>query len=148
EPKEVLQLEIIKKVVDMGIIAISLGGGGIPVVKPAKHVIIGSEAVIDKDRSSALLAEGLGVDLFIISTDADQAYLNYKKPNQQGIRKATVSEMERYYNEGHFAPGSMGPKVQSVNRFVRNCGKKAIITSFELLTEALEEKAGTHVLPD
>lgn len=148
EPKEVLQLDIIKKVVDMGIIAIALGGGGIPVVKPSKHIIVGSEAVIDKDRSSALLADGLGVDLFIISTDADQAYLNFKKPNQQGIRKATVSEMERYYEEGHFAPGSMGPKVQSVYRFVKNTGKKAIITSFELLTEALEEKEGTHVLPD
>lgn len=148
EPIEVLQLEIIQKVTDMGIIAIALGGGGIPVIHKSKHEIIGSEAVIDKDRSSALLAHGLGVDLFIISTDADQAYLNFKKADQQGIRKATASEMEAYHKQGHFAPGSMGPKVESVIRFVRKSGKKAIITSFELLMEALTDKAGTHVLPE
>ncbi|MGA2296875.1 MAG: carbamate kinase [FCB group bacterium] len=144
EPIEVLELDIIKQIIEMGIISIALGGGGIPVfVKDGK--IIGSEAVIDKDRSSALLATGLGVDLFIISTDTDQVYLNYKKKNQKGIRKATVEEMQKYFDEGHFPPGSMGPKIQSVIRFIQNGGKKAIITSFENLMDALQEKAGTHI---
>ncbi|MFW6276739.1 MAG: carbamate kinase [Bacteroidota bacterium] len=148
EPKEILQLEIIKKVTDLGIVCIALGGGGIPVIQLGNGDIEGSEAVIDKDRSSALLAKGLDTDLFIISTDADQAYINFKKPGQKGIREATVSEMKKYYDEGHFAPGSMGPKVESVIRFVENSGTKAIITSFELLDDALDGKAGTHVLPE
>lgn len=147
EPKAILQEELINKMIDTGAIVIALGGGGIPVFKDEKGNIIGSEAVIDKDRSSALLALGLKVDLFIISTDTDQAYLNYKKPDQEGIRKATADEMEKYAAEGHFAPGSMGPKVQSAIRFVRGGGERAIITSYEYLDDALEEKAGTHIVP-
>lgn len=147
EPKAILQEELINKMIDTGAIVIALGGGGIPVFKDEKGNIIGSEAVIDKDRSSALLALGLKVDLFIISTDTDQAYLNYKKPDQEGIRKATADEMEKYAAEGHFAPGSMGPKVQSAIRFVRGGGERAIITSYEYLNDALEEKAGTHIVP-
>ena len=146
EPVEVLQLEVIKKTIDMGIITIALGGGGIPVIKDSEGKIHGKEAVIDKDRSSALLAKDLNVDLFIISTDADQAYLNYKKDNQQGIRKATADEMQKYFDEGHFAPGSMGPKVESAIKFIKNGGKKAIITTYEFLMDALDEKAGTHIV--
>jgi len=147
EPIEILELDIIKNVLELGIIVIALGGGGIPVIKRDNNIIIGSEAVIDKDRSSALLAQGLDVDLFIISTDTDQVYLNYKKPNQKGIRKSTANEMEKYSQEGHFAPGSMGPKIESVIKFLRNGGKKAIITSYEFLMDALDEKAGTHIIP-
>ena len=147
EPIEILELDIIKKVLDMGIIVIALGGGGIPVLKRDNNIILGSEAVIDKDRSSALLSQGLDVDLFIISTDTDQVYLNYKKSDQKGIKKATADEMERYSMDGHFPPGSMGPKVESVIKFLRNGGKKAIITSYEFLMEALDEKAGTHIIP-
>ncbi|MFA6571673.1 MAG: carbamate kinase [Bacteroidota bacterium] len=144
EPVEVLELEIIRQIMDLGIISIALGGGGIPVIK-RDNDIIGSEAVIDKDRSSALLAANLDVDLFIISTDTDQVYLNYKKSNQKGIPFATADEMQKYFDEKHFPPGSMGPKVESVIRFIQNGGKKAIITSFELLEDALQDKAGTHI---
>lgn len=147
-PKEVLQLELIKKTVDMGAIVIACGGGGIPVMKRENGLIEGLEAVIDKDRSSALLAGSLEVDMFIISTEADQAYLNFKKPNQQEIRKATVAEMEKYMEEGHFAPGSMKPKVESVINFIKNGGKHALITNYEKLEEALSGNAGTHVLAD
>lgn len=146
EPKEVLQLEIIKKTIDLGIITIALGGGGVPVIEKDGKVI-GSEAVIDKDRSSALLARGLDVDLFIISTDTDRAYINFKKKNQKGIDIASVDEMQKYADEGHFAPGSMGPKIESAIRFIREGGKKAIITSYEYLMDALEGKAGTHIVP-
>jgi len=145
EPVEVIELEIIRTIVNMGIISIALGGGGIPVLMKDGG-IVGSEAVIDKDRSSALLANGLNVDLFIISTDTDKVYLNYKKPEQVGISNATADEIEGYAKEGHFPAGSMGPKVQSVIRFLRNGGKKAIITSYEYLTEALDGKAGTTIV--
>lgn len=146
EPKEVLQYDIIKKTIDLDAVVIALGGGGIPVVYQNGD-IIGSEAVIDKDRSSALLASKLEVDAFIISTDADKVYLNYKKDNQKGLDTVSVDELENYYKEGHFPAGSMGPKVESVIRFIRNGGKHAIITSFEYLMDAIDGKMGTHILP-
>ena len=136
---------LFRSIVNMGIISIALGGGGIPVLMKDGG-IIGSEAVIDKDRSSALLANGLNVDLFIISTDTDKVYLNYKKPEQIGIDNITADEIEEYAKEGHFPAGSMGPKVQSVIRYLRNGGNKAIITSYEFLTEALDGKAGTTIV--
>lgn len=144
EPKEVLELEILKKIIDLDIITIALGGGGIPVIKK-DNTIYGSEAVIDKDRSSALLAAKLDVDLFLISTDADQVYINYKKPDQTGIRNTTADELQKLYDEGQFPAGSMGPKVESCIKFIRNGGKKAIITSYEYLMDALEGNAGTHI---
>lgn len=147
EPIEVLQAEIIRRIMDLGVLTIALGGGGIPCIIGGDGEIIGSEAVIDKDRSSALLASSLGFKELIISTDADQAYLNFKKPNQKGIRKATVDEMERYHKEGHFAPGSMGPKIEAAMKFVRNGGERAIITSYEYIRDALDENAGTHIVP-
>lgn len=144
EPKSVLELDILKKIIDMGIMTIALGGGGIPVIiKDGK--ILGKEAVIDKDRSSALLAADLDVDLFLISTDADQVYINYKKDNEAGLRNVTADELQKYYDEGQFPAGSMGPKVESCIKFIRNGGKKAIITSYEYLIDALEGKAGTHI---
>ncbi len=144
-PVNVLQFDVIRKIVDLGIITIALGGGGIPVIKKGRNEIIGSEAVIDKDRSSALLALMLDVDLFLISTDTDQVYTNYNKDSQEGIPNATADEMEELLKDGHFAPGSMGPKVESVIDFIRNGGQRAIITSYENLLEALKGKAGTHV---
>lgn len=145
EPKETLQIELIKKIIDLGVVTIALGGGGIPVIKHADGSIEGSEAVIDKDRSSALLAASLGVDLFIISTDADQVYIDYKKPTQRGLRHTTSEELMNLHREGQFPAGSMGPKVESVVNFIRMGGKKAIITSFEFLEEALKGEAGTHI---
>jgi len=145
EPIEVLEQDLIKKVIDLGVIVIALGGGGIP-VHCHNGDITGSEAVIDKDRSSALLALGLNVDLFIISTDTDQVYLNYKKPNQKGIRKATADEMQIHFNNKHSPADSMRPKVESAIKFIIGGGKRVIITSYEYLTEALEEKAGTHIV--
>jgi carbamate kinase len=146
EPVEVLELSIIKKMVESGVITIALGGGGIPVLKENDD-IHGSEAVIDKDRSSALLAYGLDVDLFIISTDTDKVYLNFKKNNQKGISSASADEMDNYHKDGHFPPGSMGPKVESIVKYLRNGGNKAIITSYDYLMQALEGKAGTTIIP-
>jgi len=147
EPKEILELDLIKRVLDMGIICIALGGGGVPVILNGNGKITGSEAVIDKDRSSALLAKGIDADIFIISTDTDKVYLNYKKPDQKALDDVSIDEIEAYYNAGHFPPGSMGPKIESVIRFIRDGGKKALITSYEYLMDALEGKQGTHIHP-
>jgi carbamate kinase len=147
EPVEVFEQDIIRKILGLGMIVIAVGGGGIPVIEHEGYLVTGAEAVIDKDRASALLASGLGVDLFIISTDADQVYLDFKKPTRRGIGRATAAEMEEYYQQGQFPAGSMGPKVESAVRFLRSGGKEVIITSFERLMDAIDGKAGTHIVP-
>ena len=147
EPVEVFEEDIIRKILDMGIIAIALGGGGIPVIEKENYLVEGAEAVIDTDRASALLASGLTAELFVISTDARQVYLDFKKPSQRGIERATVAEMQKYFDERQFPPGSMGPKVQSAIRFCRDGGKHVIITSFEYLIDAMDGKDGTHIYP-
>jgi carbamate kinase len=147
EPVEVFEQDIIRKILDLGMIVIAVGGGGIPVIEKDHYLVLGREAVIDKDRASALLASGLGTDLFIISTDVKQVYLDYKKPTQRAVEKATVEEMEKLYAEKQFAAGSMGPKVESAIRFLKNGGKEAIITSFECLLDAVDGKTGTHIFP-
>ncbi len=146
EPLDIVEIDVIRSLLDLGIITIALGGGGIPVYFKGSK-IYGCEAVIDKDRSSALLASQLKVDLFLISTATDYVYLNYKKPNQKPIVSINSDEAEKYYNEGHFPPGSMGPKIQSAIKYLRNVGGKVIITSYEYIEEALEGKAGTIILP-
>jgi len=104
------------------------------------------EAVIDKDRSSALLASRLGMDLFVISTDADCIYLDYKRPTQRPIREIDAAGLQSLMKQGHFPPGNMGPKVESILQFLRASGKEAIVTSCENLQKAVEGLAGTHVL--
>jgi carbamate kinase len=147
EPVEVFEEEIIRNLLNLGMIVIAVGGGGIPVIEKEHYVVRGVEAVIDKDRASALLATGLNADLFIISTDVPQVYVDFRKPTQRAISTATICEMERFVAEKQFAAGSMGPKVESAIRFVRKGGKEAIITSFEHLLEAIEGTNGTHVIP-
>jgi len=147
EPAEVFEQEIIRKLLGLGMIVIAVGGGGIPVIERENYLVLGSEAVIDKDRASAVLASGLKADLFVISTDAEQVYLDFRKPTQRGISKATANEMERHLKDGQFPAGSMGPKVESAIRFLRNGGKEVIITSYEYLLEAIDGKRGTHILP-
>jgi carbamate kinase len=147
EPVEVFEEDIIRKILNLGMIVIAVGGGGIPVIEREGYLVLGREAVIDKDRASSLLAIGLGVDCFIISTDVEQVYIDYKKPTQRALGRITVDELESYIKQGHFAVGSMGPKVESCIRFVRKTGKTAIITSFEHLLGALDGNTGTHVLP-
>jgi len=147
EPLEIVEFDLIRDLVDRGALVVSTGGGGIPVIRERGR-LLGVEAVIDKDRASAVLAAQLGVDLFAISTDTDFVYLNYKKPNQSPITQATAAEMERYHRAGHFPPGNMGPKIESVLSFLRNGGKQAVITSYQHLADAVRAKAGTHILPD
>jgi carbamate kinase len=145
EPIEILELEVIRQVLELGIIVIALGGGGIPVLVGEDHTVTGVEAVIDKDRASSMLASGLGLDCFVISTDIDQVYLNYKQPNQHAIKRATADMMEYYNKSGQFPVGSMGPKIEAATRFIRAGGKDVFITSADQLIEAIHGKAGTHI---
>ena len=108
----------------------------------------GVEAVIDKDRASAWLASRLGVDLFVISADTNCVYLDYKRPTQRPLRSLGAAKLDGYAKAGHFPPGNMGPKIESVLRFLRQGGKEAIITSCENLGEAVAGSTGTHIFPD
>jgi len=147
EPIEIVELDVIRVLVERGALVVSTGGGGIPVISE-RGVLRGVEAVIDKDRASALLAAELGVDLFVISTDTDYVYLNYKKPNQTPLTRVTAAELEEHHRAGHFPPGNMGPKVESVLRFLHGGGREAVITSFEHLCDAVSGSAGTHIVRD
>jgi carbamate kinase len=145
EPIEIMELDVIRSLVNRGVLVVSTGGGGVPVMQVAGR-LQGVEAVIDKDRASALLATQLAVDLFAITTDTDYVYLNYRKPGQVPLTQVTASQLEEHYRAGHFPPGNMGPKVESVLRFLRGGGKEAVITSYEHLCEAVEGRAGTRIV--
>jgi carbamate kinase len=147
DPIEIVELEVIRDLVKEGVLVIACGGGGIPVIWRDDR-LEGVEAVIDKDRASALLASHLGAELFVISTDTDCVYLDYKKPTQRPLGRVCAVELERYASAGHFPPGNMGPKVESVLRFLSQGGKEAIITSCANLCEAVGGSAGTHVFPN
>jgi carbamate kinase len=147
EPLEIVELEVIRDLVTDGVLVIACGGGGIPVVRD-NGTLRGIEAVIDKDRASAVMATSLGVDVFAISTDTNYVYLDYKKPTQRPLTLVTADDLEAHYHAGHFPPGNMGPKVESVLRFLRGGGKEAVITSYEHLCAAVEGKAGTRIVRD
>jgi carbamate kinase len=147
EPMEILELDIIRTLVERSVLVVSTGGGGIPVMRVDGR-LQGVEAVIDKDRASALLASKLGVDLFAISTDTEYVYLNYKRPNQAPLTYVTAAQLEQHLHEGHFPPGNMGPKVESVLRFLDSGGREAVITSYEYLCEAVRGSAGTRIVAD
>ena len=127
---------------------IANGGGGIPVVREADGSLRGIEAVIDKDLGAALLGKTLGAEVLVIATDVPHAVLRYGTPEAEDIGRVQVSQMEAYVAEGHFASGSMGPKVEAACRFVRTTGQPAVITDLDSIVDAVEGRAGTVVLPD
>jgi carbamate kinase len=147
EPVEIVELEVIRSLMNEGVMVVACGGGGIPVVRCGDE-LKGIEAVIDKDRASALLASKLHVDIFAISTDVDFVYLDYKRSTQRRLDSITASELEAHYRAGHFPAGNMGPKMESALRFLRSGGKQVVITSYEHLIDAIAGRTGTHILPD
>lgn len=147
EPVEIVELDVIRSLMGQGILVVACGGGGIPVVR-RNGDLHGVEAVIDKDRASALLASQLGVEIFAISTDTDYVYLDYKKPSQSALTCVTVTDLQQHYSAGHFPPGNMGPKVESALHFLRAGGKEVVMTSYEHLREAVAGRGGTHIVPD
>lgn len=147
-PKEIVEIEAIKALIDAGVIVISTGGGGIPVIRNAQGNLEGVAAVIDKDFGSSLLANDVGAELFVISTAVEKAALNFGKPEQKWLDQMTVAEAKKYLDEGtHFAKGSMAPKVQAIIRFLEGGGQQAIITNPENIGRALKSETGTRVLP-
>jgi carbamate kinase len=145
EPVEIIETDVIRALLDSGVLVVACGGGGIPMVHRANGLLEGVEAVIDKDRASALLAATLGVQAFIISTDTPFVYVDYGKPSQRPLRQTTAAELEKQLAAGQFPPGSMGPKIESALRFLRNGGSEVVITSYEYLLQAMKGAAGTHV---
>ncbi|HHB90881.1 MAG TPA: carbamate kinase [Anaerolineae bacterium] len=146
-PLEIIEVNAIKSSVNEGWIVIAVGGGGIPVIRNDKGELRAAPpSVIDKDRASALLAKNIEADMLIISTAVPKVAINFNKPNQQWLDEVTVSEMKQYMAEGHFAPGSMLPKVEACIDFLEHGGKRAIITDPPNLAKALRGESGTHIV--
>ena len=146
-PKVVKEQDAVEELIRKGFVVITVGGGGIPVVENEKGELEGVAAVIDKDYASSLLARSIKADLFLISTAVEKVYLNYGKPNQKAIDRMTVAEAKQYMAEGHFAKGSMLPKIQAIIWFLEAGGKQAIITNPENIERALRGETGTLIVP-
>lgn len=146
-PKEILEEDAIRSAVHAGWIVIATGGGGIPVVRNEKGELRGVAVVIDKDLATGLLAIGIQADLFLISTAVEKVALNFGKPNQQWLDRMTVSEAKQYMEEGHFAPGSMKPKIEACIEFLEAGGAQTIVTNPENIERALNGETGTRVVP-
>ena len=143
KPLRIVQSREIKKLIQENFIVISCGGGGIPVMKEGTR-FQGIEAVIDKDLASAKLGEQVNADILIIATDVEKVALNYGRIDYKYLDRVSTADAKEYMKQGHFPPGSMGPKIQAVINFLESGGEQAIITSIEKITEALEGKSGTH----
>jgi carbamate kinase len=147
QPVRIVEEEAVKSLIGAGIITITVGGGGIPVVADDEGYLQGTAAVIDKDLASALLANVIGADMLIISTAVEKVALNFGKLNQEWLDEMTVEEARMYLAEGgHFAKGSMAPKIQAVVQFMERGGQHAIITNPENIARALARETGTHIV--
>ena len=146
QPQKIVELEMVKELVDNGSIVITVGGGGIPVIEKSDGSLHGVDAVIDKDKSSAKLAKDLDAEMLVILTAVDRVYINFNKPNQEALANINLDEAIKYIKEGHFAPGSMLPKVEACVDFVEtSVNGKALITSLEKAKEALHGLTGTYI---
>ncbi len=143
-PVKVIQRHMIRDAARAGHIVVACGGGGIPIKKEGNGQYGGIEAVIDKDLTSSVLATDIGAALLVILTAVPQVYVNFGKPSQQALGAVTLEELERLHAEGHFPPGSMGPKIEAVMGYLRAGGRRALITNPESLPQAIEGRAGTH----
>ncbi len=145
DPIANIEGDVIKKLVDAGVIVIASGGGGIPVLRDANGKLKGVEAVIDKDLAGERLAEIIKANILFVLTDVEKAKINFGKANERGLGKITYEEAKRYFEEGQFLAGSMGPKVKACLRFLENGGKKAIISSLDKVMEAYRGETGTII---
>lgn len=143
-PTRIVEADAIKTLLDAGCIVIGGGGGGIPVVETDGR-FDGVEAVIDKDYASRLIANYIGAELFVMSTDVEQVALHYGTPDEVRLSSLTLEEALKYHAEGHFPPGSMGPKVLASVEFLKGGGQEAIITNPESIEKALDGEAGTRI---
>jgi carbamate kinase len=148
EPREILDAPAVQALVEAGFVVVANGGGGIPVVREADGSLRGVEAVIDKDLGAALLARTVAADVLVIATDVPHAVLHYGTPQAEDVGTVSVATMRSYAAEGHFASGSMGPKVDAACRFVEQGGRRAVITDLDHLTAAIHGDGGTVVVPN
>ena len=147
-PKEVVEFDTINAIINTGVVVVTVGGGGIPVIAEGNGYYRGVAAVIDKDYASSLLARAINADLFLISTAVEKVAINYGKSNQEWLSHLTLAEAKRYLADGtHFAKGSMAPKIQAIIWYLEAGGKEAIITNPENIGRALRGETGTHIIP-
>jgi carbamate kinase len=146
EPLEILDAPAVQALVEAGFVVVANGGGGIPHVREPDGTLRGVEAVIDKDLGAALLARTVGADVLVVATDVPHAVLGYGTPDARDVGTVTVAQLRAYADQGHFASGSMGPKVDAVCRFVEAGGRRAVITDLDHIVEAVTGEAGTTVL--
>lgn len=145
KPVSIIELDTISTLLKDGVVVIAAGGGGIPVVRNEDGTLSGKEAVIDKDLAASMLAKSLNADMFVISTAVPKVCLNYGKPNEKRLDNITPEEAKEYINEGHFAPGSMLPKIQAACDYVETTGGVGIITDPEHLYDAVYGEEGTKI---
>jgi carbamate kinase len=148
DPLEIVDAPAVQALVEAGFVVVANGGGGIPVVRDSDGTLSGVEAVIDKDLGAALLARTVEADVLVVATDVPQAVLRFGTPEAEPIGRVTVEELRALAAEGHFASGSMGPKVDAVCRFVEQGGQRAVITNLENIVDGVSGKAGTVVVPN
>lgn len=148
DPKQIVEGESIRKMLDDGIIVIASGGGGMPVVEKEDGGLDGLEAVIDKDLAAERLAEAVEAELLLILTDVEKVYLHYGTPKQKTLDKISLKELKNYYEASHFPPGSMGPKILAAIRFLESGGKKVIVAGIEKGWEAFQGETGTLIVRD
>ena len=147
EPLEILDAPAVLALIRAGFVVVAGGGGGIPVVRRPDGSLAGVEAVIDKDLGAALLGETVGADVLVIATDVPHAVLRYGEPDAEPLGEIGVDRLRGLAADGHFASGSMGPKVDAICRFVESTGRRGVITSLDRITDAVTGTAGTVVLP-
>jgi carbamate kinase len=148
QPKRIVEIDVIRQLIDSGVVVICVGGGGIPVVADENGDLHGVAAVIDKDVASAVLANEIDADLLIISTAVEKVALRFGTPEQEDVDRFTLAEVKQYLEEGgHFAEGSMAPKMRAVVQFLEAGGKEALITNPENIMRAMNGETGTRILP-
>jgi carbamate kinase len=147
EPQRIVEIEVICTLVEAGCVVIAAGGGGVPVIEISPRQYRGVEAVIDKDLASVVLAREVKAKKLLIVTSVDRVAIHYRTPQQRELIEVRLAQLRRYYAEGHFPPGSMGPKILCAIRFLESGGEEVIITSPDHIGEALRGRAGTRLIP-
>jgi carbamate kinase len=145
DPISIVEKKAIKQLIDDEILVVAAGGGGMPVVEKKDWVLDGVEAVVDKDLASERLAEDVQADVLLILTNVERVFLNYNTDKQEALETVSLSEVKKYYEDGHFPPGNMGPKILAAIRFLESGGKKVIISHVECGWQAFKGETGTHI---
>jgi carbamate kinase len=148
QPLQILNGPTIRQLIEQGKVVIAAGGGGIPVYREPDGWLEGVDAVIDKDRASAILARDIGAQELFILTEVEFVAVNFGKADQRNLRNVKLSEIEKYYLEGHFPPGNMGPKVEAAMNFLKAGGQRVIICALSTFMKSLDGNSGTTIVPD